>query len=481
MSLYLCNLQFGSHGGVAMWFACPKSFGFKVTRRLPHALLALLGGLVCSQPLGHGEERAAKTNEVQILEQKFRESADDILRQLVEKKVTKVGVLKFDVEEAGRGPLKSPGTLPLRLAEQLETALLLAMSSPIPDAPRVGLAHDASSIASRLPRADHHTPEGRKILFDEQYPLAWGGKKTTLNGLLIGLAEVKPNRKEIRLNISLIYPGQSPTNSAPRLLNTFLIPTNESIIAELGESFHLRSPGQVSTELALQSRADPGRNFPLLDRPGVKLTILYDNRPVTMEFRDEGAWIPEPREGQTVSIKLQRSDTNPGNVGAVLKINGENTLYRERYRDAECHRWVLKPGAAPFVLKGFQILDSKDEAQQFKVASKTRSAELLPDYGADLGTISLTVFREADPAHRQDIVDERPEATDLRVIARGFFPPEPARNLDHLLAQMRQNAEQRQLRGAVLAGEVVGQKIQLNKYVWETSPYLSVVIRYYSP
>ena len=182
-----------------------------------------------------------------------------------------------------------------------------------------------------------------------------------------------------------------------------------------------------------------------------------------------------------MSLMLQRSDNQRGNLGAVLKINGENTLFRERFPDAECHRWVLPPGGRPLLLKGFQMSASKDQAEQFKVVTRARSAELLPDYGADLGTISLTVFREADAAAAERVAHERPETADLRVIAKGFFPSQPARNLDHLLTQLRIDAEQPQTRGAILAGDTVRQKIELNKYVWEKSPHFSVTIRYYSP
>lgn len=407
------------------------------------------------------------------LERQFLDESARILQKLSDADVAKVGVLKFAVEEDGK-PFSVAGAFPLRLAEQLEASLLIAMSKP--QSPQLIVAHNSSTVADGLSGANHLTSDGRKVLFGAKYPVAWGKEKTGLDGFLTGLAEIAPNRKHIRVSVFLIHARRIP---AQTLIHSFIVPTTEAILAEIGESFHLRSPGQFSSaEMALKSREDPRQNFPLQDRPGVKLAILYDNQPVNIEFRDEGAWIPEPREGQSVTMTLDRSDNSSDTLGAVLKVNGENTLYRERLPDAACHRWVLAPSCKPLIIKGFQMSGSNAIAHRFKVESKVRSAALLPDYGSDLGTISLTVFRELKEAA---VLDTQAEAIDLQVVAKGFFPSEPARNLPHLLAQLRAASQESRTRGAIVSGDSLGQVITMKQYHWDPSPYFSVVIRYYLP
>ena len=186
----------------------------------------------------------------------------------------------------------------------------------------------------------------------------------------------------------------------------FTAATDAQGLADVGESFVVRGiqeSGEVE-QVALNDAAQVRRSaaehpHPLTaaDAP-IELEITYDGRPVTIEYRDGKAFVREPAEGQQVALILKRK--NPADRrswGCVLKVNGQNTLYKQRLRDIQCAKRILDPGDPPTTVAGYQL--NKNQAEAFRVLSKAASQAREIDYGEDVGTISLTVFgqRRARP------------------------------------------------------------------------------------
>jgi hypothetical protein len=135
------------------------------------------------------------------------------------------------------------------------------------------------------------------------------------------------------------------------------VKTDGQILNEFGESFQLRSPKELKDGPAAQARqvrSAPSEEHPLVDEPSVTLRIFYDDKPVEVKFQNGEALISEPREGQNVVMKIERLDKGSQALGAVLKVNGENTIFRERKPDLSCPKWVLHPGAPATRVVGFQ-------------------------------------------------------------------------------------------------------------------------------
>lgn len=433
--------------------------------------------------LAIGRARAASE---MTLEHQLLTRAPQVLNQLRNQGCKTVGVLKFRVQKAGGRIDDSVGTLNKFLADRLEAALVLAN----PDDPQkqMRIVHDASSVAAGIPAASHLSEEGRAHLFAARYPLAWGegGKTVEVDRFVTGLVQLAADKKSFRVGILAV----SAKGPAPKLLlPPFDVATNGAILHELGESFQLRGePGQEGSMLdpaasARQISEDSQTYFPLQNKPAVRLLIYYDGKPVALEFLGGEARIPEPSEGQKVTMELERLDSGELALGAVLKVNGENTLYRERFRDLDCQKWVLRPGWLKTPILGFQRDDNK--AEEFRVASREESRGLEVYYGPNVGTISLAVFQELPsdaPAEPVEVAEdgsvvENSEALDLMAVARARFPQTVPKDAENLKAQLRPATS----RGLIDSGKSIERPVRDEQYRWSPEPVLSIVIRYYHP
>jgi hypothetical protein len=205
---------------------------------------------------------------------------------------------------------------------------------------------------------------------------------------------------------------------------------------------------------------------------------------VKVDPRDGTAEIPEPAMGQKVSFVLRRtSGADPKTTsGIVLKLNGENTLYRQRLPELQCLRWVLDPGDPPTVISGFQATDTT--ARAFRVSSREESKLNEFYYGADVGTMSLVVFRGKRTSEPPPL-DLGDDAEDLAALSRGLLPEKPAKNLAALQAQLRfgvLDAGERAVRGIVEESQTTTtSNVQRVRFQPEPDPVMSAVIRYYKP
>lgn len=413
--------------------------------------------------------------------------AKPAIRLLKERGYRNVGVLKFLVAKEGGKLSDNVGTLNTNLATRLEVALIVANDPRTP----LGIIHDASSVAARTPGANHLSAEGRRKLFETRYPLAWGDRQVEADAFITGLVQVS---KDLRtLTISLVAIDKAQNKLTP--LGTDFQAANEAgKLSEMGESFIIRgafddasvvqatpsadrrSPAPLSRQetqvLATAAAVHSGSNaHPLADPAApVKLEVRYDNRPVAVEMRDGQAFVAEPREGQKVGFVLRR-DSSKERYGLVLKVNGENTHCRERLPDLSCLKWILDPGDGPIQITGYQI-DAKT-AQEFRVLSSEESKANEIHYGADVGTVTLTVFRELRGKPEPPPVED--EATYVAAVQQGKLPEEKADNFHALKAQLLETSN----RGLIGEGQQIGSKVERVSFTPDPTPLMSVTIIYY--
>jgi hypothetical protein len=173
-----------------------------------------------------------------------------------------------------------------------------------------------------------------------------------------------------------------------------------------------------------------------------------------------------------VSFVLRRDDSRE-TYGVVLKVNGENTLFRQREPDLYCTRWVLAPGAGPLVLRGYQV--SEDTVEEFRVLPQVESKERVMHYGEDVGTISLTVFRdrgkEAPP-----LLVTRAQSKEAAVAA-ARLPRRSAANLHALKAQLLEEAN----RGLIEPGARTPGKVRRVKFNPDPTPVMTATVVSYRP
>jgi hypothetical protein len=400
--------------------------------------------------------------------------AGKIIEQLKAKGFANVGVLKFRVQKGTSRASDTVGTLNLNLAERLEMALILAQRNR--DGTALLVLRNASAVAARIPAASHLTAAGREKLLQARYPAAWGQQQLTPDVLLTGLVKISPDLR----HITIIVLAFSKADNELRPVAQFTAVTDPSLLMESGESFLVRGAFDSGDEEKVREQiADKAKQvktaqakYPLQDAATpVTLDVYYDTYKVPVEIQGGKAWLPEPREGQKVVFVIKRGRSTE-RLGVVLKVNGENTLFKERLPDAQCRKWILDPGAYSVTVRGFQVDGAN--ANEFRVLSRAESKETEVYYGADVGTISLAVFREKKDRPAPSLKDE---AEDEQALLRGVFPKGHALNLAALQHQLRDSGS----RGLLAEGNLVAVGVQRVSFVTDPTPIMSVTITYYRP
>jgi mono/diheme cytochrome c family protein len=372
------------------------------------------------------------------LDQELLNQVPKVLEYLREKGYRNVGVLKFRIKKVGEEePSDNVGPLNQTLATRLEMALVLANDDKNP----VGILRDASLAAALTPKANHLFKEGRQVLFGPKYPLAWGGDAPVkADAFLTGGALISPDLR--RMVVQLLAFGKDG-DPVDRLGEPFTVACDPGLLIEAGESFLLRGglKGDEPLEPAKAIEAAVALRkqqviSPLLDRQNapVTLEVRYDDKPVLVQFQDGKFQVPEPKEGQKVSFVVRRQAAADQRLGIVLKVNGQNTILRERLTEAQCRKWVLEPGAPSLTVDHIQTGEKDDPGEiQVPAVPRTPSGEIR--YTPDVGTICLVVFREgrgkAQPSAGAD---------DLAALARSAFPKDRAKNLAALKEQLHKDA-----------------------------------------
>jgi hypothetical protein len=334
------------------------------------------------------------------LEQALLTRAPELIAHFQKQQYQNVGVLKFLVHRAGEDKLRdNAGTLNLLLARRLEMALLLANDPTDP----VGIIKDASAVAEKTPGASHLDKERRLKLFQPKYPLAWGNAQVPASAFVTGIAHISADLKTLTVSL-LVFDREH--NKVEPVLKDFTAANRAEHLAEMGVSFLLRgifddgkveigSPKDKQQQKILEQAAqvyEAKAAHPAKEaNPPVLLEVNYDGRPVPPEVRDGKAFIPEPGEGQKVKLVLKH-DGGKERYAVAVKVNGVNTLEKQRLPDLYCWKWVLYPGDGPLTIDGYTVGDRKID---FRVLSQAESKAKEVDYGAEVGMITMTVFREA--------------------------------------------------------------------------------------
>lgn len=416
----------------------------------------------------------------------------NIVDYLRNKGIQTVGVLKFRVAKPGDKLTDSAGPVNSLLADRLEVGLILANS--FDETKQIQVIKDASSQAAKVDGANHLTTEGRKIIFDSSYKLAWGDKTARADAFLTGIIQVHDNNRTASIGILCFDKNGSKLE---RACDVFEAELDASTLGELGESFILRGAFDGGdSELTFEDRQQQRQKrvveqakqvkakttaFPLSDSAApMKLEVLFDGSRVDVETRNGRAFIPEPVTGQKVEFALVRGSRAQGRLGVLLKVNGENTLYRETNRDIDCSKWILSPEHKKTLVRGYQSADGKT-AEKFTVLSRSESAKRAIDYGRNVGQIQLTVFQEiTGPKPTPALLDEDEE--DLIAMLRGVQPEKTPQNLSALKRQVRTiGLEGLRTRGLIVQGEKTDNAIRVVTFEPDPTPIMSVTITYYKP
>lgn len=440
---------------------------------------------------------ATRTDAADDLEKQLLKHVPQVMSALREAGYKNVGVLKFRVKKGEEPASDRVGTLNQRLAEKLEMALIVANDVRNP----IGVVSNANQVAAKISGATHLTTEGRKLLFSREYPLAWGDEQVVPDAFLTGVAFISADLRNMTVGIFSF--DQSGEDLKP-LAKFEMRPDLEDLL-ESGESFTVRGvfdSGSLelsteerkdkATEEALQTSlkaksetADKTVSFPAAkDHPlskehadsPISLEIRYDNKVQPIEFRDGAAFIPEPQEGQKVFLVVRRKGSGKDRLGLVLKVNGENTLERQKLADAQAKVWVLEPDRDVWGFQGFYD-PAASSMQPFTVLSQAESKEKEIDYGEFVGTISVSVFPEqkVKPKETTELLTD--EGEDFQILAEATFPEKKADNLSALKQQLAQSTT----RGLIAQGKSVEQQLDTTTFQKDAVPIMTATVKYYSP
>jgi hypothetical protein len=454
---------------------------------------------------------SVRGQELVSLERTLVRAAPDIIKYCREHGYKNVGVLKFLAHKQGQAAFSdNVGTLNRLIAKRLELAMIVANSPRDP----LGIIENASDVAANTPGANHLTKTGRAKLFDPKYRLAWGNDEVSADAFITGLVDIDEGLKTINIKLLVL---DKPTNSLATLGKDLVAANDSRKLSEIGESFSRgafddgtidtgnNANANANSNASPDANANADANAKTNTNPGssqqqpkpddqalakaeavkeqslknpaqdpaapVKLEVLYDGQPIPIEFRDGKAFIPEPNESQRVTFRLLRN-SGDGTYGCVLKVNGENTLFRETQPDAQCHRWLLLPdNKSGIEIVGFQ--QSRETSQGFRVLSRAESKDHEIDYGASVGTITLTVFGELKGARPPDDLSD--ETQNTKVVEKAKLPEKKADSFNALSAQLLADAN----RGLITEGSVLGRKINLTKFAADPTPLMSLTVIYY--
>ena len=416
---------------------------------------------------------AAGAAEPESLERGLVAKAPGLVKHFKEKGYKNVGVLKFlVVREGARAFSDNVGTLNMTLARRLEVALVLAND---PRAP-VGVVRNASAVAARIPGANHRDKVGRAKLFTASYPLAWGKDEVKVDAFVTGSAMISKDLKTLK--VSLFVFDRAGSN-LEQIDKDFEARNDAGKLAEMGESFVLRGLFDDGEAVATAAKvAAKEVVHPLSPKaataPPVVLDIFYDDKRVETVVRDGKLYAPEPAEGQKVAFRLTR-DRSKTRYGVVLKVNGENTIAKQRQPDLHCRRWVLDAGLGAVWVTAYQM--TATTYKEFRVLSASASTAREINYGADVGTITITVFREGTG---EVVVDTDRTSRNSRLVAKAQLPAKNPDNYDALKAQLLADANE--VRGLIVDGkEKEGEKVKIVEFKPHPTPVMSATIIYYKP
>ena len=420
------------------------------------------------------------------LERELLNQAPDILKYLREHHYHHVGVLKFRVQKDGQ-VTDNAGPLNLDVASWLENALWIKCDMELDH--DLTLLHDASATAAKIPGANHLTAEGRAHLFGAKYRALWGTQKeVAADAFLAGRVDFSDDLRTLTVAVCAL--GRD--NRVQKVV-VFNASSGMNTLALAGESFNLRAAltkkrtfeevdlSDAAAETA-QKTKEGKADLPALDDKLVGLEIRYVDRAtqadrvMAPQSADGRMLVPEPNEGQDVYFVLKRRDPDPkARYGVVLMVNGVNTLFEERLPPQQCTKWIIEPGSEPIVIKGFQTTDNTVDGFVVRSAAESKANEV--NYGADVGTVSYSVFREQPLPAKKPSLDNDAKKEEAAVVN----PPAPPADLPQDAGPLKNALNDDAPLGLL---EKSGFQLASNvRHVSFTNPVLvsTATIRYYKP
>lgn len=441
--------------------------------------------------------------ELPTLESALRNKAEEILKFARDRGAKNIGVLKFLVRVGDQPESDNVGTLNLALANRLTVALILACKDE-----EIGIVSNANEVLANR-SANHLDAEGRIRCFRARgFSLAWGDPEIFVKPdlFITGRAHLSPNLETTVIRLEAFgEDGHIDTSLGEIRVKTTvqtLIDTGHSYLitrkthpqlfrgARGGEDEDLDSPAvNLSQRYSAHLTTTPDSSLPDIDADApIRVLVFYGDESVPVK-RGE---VREPQVGQKVWFRLENLSDEV--YGVVLKVNGENSIFREKLPDAECHKWILKPGGAINV-RGFQM--SLGQREDFVVRTPEESKANEIRYGEHAGTFQISAFRarsntptstpqpSPSPAPSSPTVAEPQEA--IAAIARGVVKPEGIRPADLKSLQRELRRRQKSVEGArglVDADTNNPQPHPVEKVSFEpepTIPVMTYTIRYYKP
>lgn len=417
-----------------------------------------------------------------------------------------VGVLKFHASTDGEHWTDNLGTINTLIARRLEVALVLANDPRNP----VGVIDDATATAAGVRGANHFTAAGRKALLAADYKPAWGDPKARVkpSAFFTGLVTESKDLKTLTVSFFYFDAKKNDLRQVPGVADAVVV-NRAAALVELGESFTVRGAfdggkveakkaepkkeeakkvepkkveakkdappadlpkgeDQAAIKKAVEVRDQQGAKHPAEDPSApVRLTVLYDGRPVKVEVKEGKAFVPEPAAGQTVQFVLTK-DATAKRYGVVLKVNGENTLDKQRLPDVRCRMWVLTTPNEVAGVGGYVL--GTDRVEKFRVLSAPESKAREVNYGADVGTLTLTVFPEGAAA----VPDLAENAAEKTAVAKAELPAEPSKSIDALKAKLLDDAN----RGLIVEGAAEPGNVRTVTFTPAAAPVMTLTVVY---
>jgi hypothetical protein len=140
-----------------------------------------------------------------------------------------IGVLKFRVQKGSKPESFNAGPLNVNMASRLENMLILFNNTKQP----IGIIHDASQVAVREKVSNDYTlAAGRKSLFEQRFPLAWGKDQVPADAFLTGIVRITNDNRQAQVTIEA-FDGKG---SDLKKIHEFTVRTDRTILADAGRA-----------------------------------------------------------------------------------------------------------------------------------------------------------------------------------------------------------------------------------------------------
>ena len=437
------------------------------------------------------------------LDARLREQAPKIIEYLQKNNCENVGVLKFLVDRGDGKASDNAGPLNAGIAGRLEVALLLSLRDEKP-----GVVYQANEVAAKIRGASHLTAEGRQKFFRRPYVLAWGepGRTVQPDRFLTGLVSLSKDLRQTTVRVDAF----DRDGKLDEGIVTFAIDTPPRVLAETGYSYLITPKSnpelfkgirgsfkkseiqKTVVDQTIQYTSSQGNGGgatpPSIEKDApIKVAILINGAEVPVA---DGA-IPEPKEGDRLVFRLE--NVSDSVQGVVLKVNGENTIFREKFDGKDCYKWILKPGEKVLVA-GFQKTPMLRDDFRIQTPEESQAGEV--NYGPFAGTFQAMAFRGKllAPGEKPRPIkteSKEEEALASAAISRGSVQfsdddngqkPRP-QSLAELQEQLK-GREKSASDGRGMVGTGAEKESEIKKVTFEADPpeaVMNYTIRYYKP